>query len=385
MDKFTRKIAFIWLKCSELLVNSIIWAYAQIYSKKNKATDIHSIGAYWNLPPDLTGSNLRMGNWKHYFEKDGISYTNLHINQFHEYVEYVEKGTWTQRYTYFAKCLWRRLPQLLKAHQFDTIWIDRGLIPFYPRKNAFIEKQIKKVVSKVVIDTTDGGDYQSNPELMEETFRQADKLTVGYKYLKEIYSDRFDVSQIFWTIPKDGYIIKTDYSLQNPPVIGWMGSPGNFEHILGIKEQLVELNEKSPFILRYICRKNFDAELEGITCEHHFFGDDYKQLLSTFDIGISPFLKNDLRSKGKIAMKHQEFLLMGTPQACSPVALSEFVVHGEHAMIVNSFDQWSYTLEQLLSSINLREKLGANSTKLFAQNYSYESQLDKLKFVLTNS
>ena len=37
----------------------------------------------------------------------------------------------------------------------------------------------------MVVDSTDGGDYLSNPELMEQVYANADKITVGYKHLLE--------------------------------------------------------------------------------------------------------------------------------------------------------------------------------------------------------
>jgi hypothetical protein len=386
MDFITRKFAYLWLKTVETIVNAIVWIYALIHRKKRVTNPkIQSIGAYWNLPPDLTGSNLRLGAWKPFFENDGFQYDNFHINQFSEYVKYVENGNWTNRYLYFSKCFMRRLPQILQAHKYDCIWIDRGMIPYYPRKTAFIEKQLKKVVLKLVVDTTDGSDYQSNPELMEDTFRQADEITVGYKYLKELFSNRFQVTQVFWTIPTDQYQLKNDYSLSSPPVIGWMGSPANFQFVREIIPELKKLAEKQNFIFRYICRENFNVELSGINAEHHTYKDPYYEILKSFDLGISPFLRIDLGTKGKIAMKHQEFLLMGVPQVCSPVAISEFVEHEKHVLIAEQTDQWTSLLESLFASHELRKTLGANSKKLFAETYNYNSQYQKLKRVLTNA
>jgi glycosyltransferase involved in cell wall biosynthesis len=384
MDFFTRKFAFIWLKAVEVFANTVVWAYAVLYGEKRSSDkQILSVGAFWNLPPDLTGSNLRMGAWKPYLENDGVKYDNFHINKFSEYVENVERGNRTKRYLFYSKCILRRLPQILKAHKYDCLWIDRGIIPFYPRKSAFIEKQLRKVVLKIVIDTTDGGDYQANPQLMEDTFQQADEITVGYKHLKEVYQERFKVTQIFWTIPTDNYIIKSRYNLDNQPVLGWMGSPGNFQYVRDIIPQLKELAKSYDFVFRYICRENFDAEMNGIQTEHHFYGDDYYKLISSFDIGISPFLKDDLRSKGKIAMKHQEFLLMGVPQICSPVAISEFVEHEKHVFIVNDKQDWQSALDSLLANEKLRQKIGEASKNLFQEYYTYSSQYPNLKSVLT--
>ncbi len=382
MDFITRKFAYAWLIFVEKTVNCIVFIYATLYRKK-KRTGIKKIGTYWYCTPDQTGSNLRMGEWKSYFEKDGYSYENHSINKLNEYVKYVVKSTATKRYLYFSLCVLRRLPQILKAHRYDCIWIDRGIIPFYPKKNAFLEKQMRKVVQKMVVDTTDGGDYMANPELMEDTLKQADEITVGYKYLKEMYSDRFKVTQVFWTIPIDQYKRKNNYELSSPPVIGWMGAPGNFQYVIEIIPELQKLAEKHDFVFRYVCRENFDHLFAGIKTEHHYFDSNYYNILGSFDIGISPFLKVNMRTKGKIAMKHQEFLLMGTPQVCSPVALSEFVNHNEHALIAQNTNDWYSHLEELMISQSLRETLGTKSKELFDIYYVYESQYLKLKTVLT--
>ena len=124
MDFITRKFAYIYLKLTEWIVNIIVWVYAFCYKRKDKTRPIKSIGAYWYNPPDITGSDLRMGKWETFFKEDGIKFSNFHINSLQEIVKKVEKGSWTCKYFFFSKCLIRRLPQILKAHRFDVIWID---------------------------------------------------------------------------------------------------------------------------------------------------------------------------------------------------------------------------------------------------------------------
>jgi glycosyltransferase involved in cell wall biosynthesis len=385
IDFFTRKIAYLYLFFSEKLVNSIVFIYVLVYKKKVTKSNFNKIATYWYCPPDLTGSNLRLGGWKTFFETDGIQYDNFHINLLKDIVSNIEKGNWTKKYLFFASCLWRRLPQMLKAHHYDVIWIDRGIIPLYPRKSAFLEKQLKKVVYKLVVDTTDGGDYSANPQLMEDTLKQADEITVGYKYLKEFYDDRFKTTQIFWTIPTENYQIKDDYEIKGIPIIGWMGSPANFEYIIQLLPQLLQLKEKHDFIFRYVCRENFNHILKGLTCEHHYYDENYYKIIASFDIGISPFLVDNLRTKGKIAMKHQEFLLMGIPQVCSPMAISEFVVHGEHVLIASQVENWHENLLNLIKNIQLREKIGIQSKEVFQEYYTFNSQYIKLRKILTTN
>ena len=221
---------------------------------------------------------------------------------------------------------------------------------------------------------------------MEQVYRSADRITVGYLYLLEKFEKKYPfVTQIYWTIPDDKYIKKNNYTINEKPVVGWMGSPGNFSEVLKIKKSLAHLNKIYPFTFRYICRKNFDAQLEGIDTDHHKFGDDYYSLIASFDIGISPFLTRNIRTMGKIAMKHQEFLLTGTPQVCSPVAISEFVKNEQHALIAHNETEWISCLEKLFFDEDLRKIFGAESKRLFEEKYNYSSQYEKLKATLVNN
>ena len=383
MDWYTRKIIYLWLIFSETSVNTILFFYSIVYSKKNKKNKLISIAAFWYYPPDLTGSNLRIGGWQQYFEKEKIVFENYFLNTLNEYISNIENGSWTKKYFYFSLCLWRRLPQLLQSHKYDVLWIDRSLIPFYPRKTAFIEECVKKVVQRVVVDSTDGGDYLCNKSLMEGVYQSADRITVGYKYLLETFEKKYqNVSQVFWTIPDKNYIRKEDYSIHKKPIIGWMGNPQNFKEVLKIKEQLLKTYEHQQFVFRYICRKNFDKELEGLEVEHFEFGPNYYELIHSFDIGICPFIVQNMRTMGKIAMKHQEFLLVGVPQVCSSVAISEFVKHEKHVLIAEKREDWKKCLSKLLTSKELRTEIGNRSKNLFLEHYQYDSQYLKLKKAL---
>jgi glycosyltransferase involved in cell wall biosynthesis len=144
----------------------------------------------------------------------------------------------------------------------------------------------------------------------------------------------------------------------------------------------INVLNKYDFVVKYICRKDFSKELTGIKSEHHYFGADYYDIISSFDLGISPFLVENLRTKGKIAMKHQEFLLMGIPQICSPVAISEFVAHDITVLIATNFADWGNCLTKLLDSYAKREQIGNSGKDLFNEIYTFDSQYVKLADVL---
>lgn len=114
-------------------------------------------------------------------------------------------------------------------------------------KKAFFEKCIKRMVGHLVVDSTDGQDYDINPELVLDTMKQADRVTVGFKFLEDFFSQWFDdIVQFNWTIPDDDYIIKKDYETEELPIMGWIGSPGNFIHVKEIEHELRKVAEITP-------------------------------------------------------------------------------------------------------------------------------------------
>ena len=124
--------------------------------------------------------------------------------------------------------------------------------------------------------------------------------------------------------------------------------------------------------------------VNGLNTEHHIFGEDYYSILTSFDIGISPFLEKNMRTMGKIAMKHQEFLLVGVPQICSDIAISEFVEHKDQVLIACTIDEWKKNLLEIFDDIELRIQLARRGRLLFNENYNYQSQFDKLKKTLVD-
>lgn len=382
MEQIKRKVYYIFLQFLFVFYYSLAFVFSS-FVRKTKS-DKKRIAAVWYCPIGLTGSNLRLGNWKPYFEKDNIVFDNFYTYTFEEMVAF-DDGKWSVKYLFYMKLLRRRFWQFIQLKNYDIAWIDRGFLPIYPLKMAFFERCIKRMGVERIIDTSDGGDYLNNKTLVLDTMGQADKITVAYKFLFEFYSERFPkVYWINWTIPTDGYIVKTDYTIQEKiPVLGWMGSPANGVHLEQLCDVLSLVASKRKFILRYMCRTPLNLIIPNAIIEHLSF-ENYYENIRSFDIGLCPFLTVDIRSKGKIAMKNQEYMMCAIPQVCSHVAISEHLVNGESALIAENIDQWEKHILEIIDNIDLREKLGTNSYKIFNQYYLYDIEYANLKKSLIN-
>lgn len=386
LDFFTRKIAYIYLQYLMKKYRREAIRLSENNKRTNKPEEVKSIAAIWYWPPNYpAASHTRLGRWKSYFETEGIQFDNFHVGSMKEVVDEYEGHSWTKRYLFYAKILKQRFNQFKELTNYDVIWVDRWFLPYYPSENAFWEKLLKNMTGYLVIDSTDGSDYEGNPKLIMDIFEQADRITVAfeglYGYYKPLFGDK--VRRFNYTIIDDNYIIKENWVIEDKPTIGWMGSPYNFEYVKAIEASLQKLAEKIPFKFIIICRKDVDINIPGAEVEYHRYGEDYEQLIASFDIGISPFTEKTFSNTGKIGMKHQEFLLCQIPQVCSPQGISEHAIHNEHCLIADTEEEWLEHLQKLIESETLRREIAMNGRQLCLEHYTFEGQWSLAKEALT--
>lgn len=383
IEHLARKLSYLLLQGTFAWVYAASWAYSVVHRRKQPLRTVRSIAAVWWCPPDLTGSNLRLGHWRSYFERDGFVYDNFHVSSIAEAQDFA-KGPWSRRYGYYRRWLVDRFRQFLKLRHYDVVWLERGFV-IYPLQRAFMERCLRRMVGKVVLDCTDGSDYAKNPGLILDTLKQASGVTAGCKALYDLYRDKHpNVAWINWTIPVESYVPKSSYRFTGRPVLGWMGSPFNAAYLKALEPALAEVARATPFRLKVICREPVELRIPGVEVERHAFGEDYHRLIATFDVGLCPVLGDDLGSRGKVAMKHQEFMLCGIPQVCSPVGICEETVDGENALVARAMGDWAPAILRLLGDEELRATLGRHSRELFFRMYTYEIEYPKLREALTS-
>lgn len=387
LDYFTRKPVYLILLILLALSKLFISVYSSIYRRKNKnINQIKSIAAVWYWPYDFPSASFtRLGKWKEYFEKEGIQFDSFYVGTMKEKVEDYEAGSWTSKYFFYIKVLLKRLVQFTKLKNYDVVWIDRWYLPYYPSKSAYWEKAIKKMTSKLIIDSTDGTDYEGNPDLILDIFGTADRITVAYEGLYNFYKPKFGdkVHRFNYTVIEDDYKLRTSWEQKEKFTIGWMGSPYNFEYVKHIEKELQKVAEKHPFKFIIICRQDVEINIPNAEIVYHRYGPDYETLIQNFDIGISPFTVKSFSNTGKIGMKHQEFLLCQIPQVCSPQGISEHAVDGENCLIADEIEEWAPAILKLMEDEPLRKKLAIEGRKMCLEHYTFDGQWHLTKKALS--
>lgn len=378
IDYFTRKPVYLLLLILLGFSSVFIRVYSSIYRRKDKKfNQAKSIAAVWYWPYDFpSASYTRLGKWKEYFEKENVNYDNFHVGTMEEKVKEYEGRSWTRKYWFYIKILIKRLGQFTKLKNYDVVWIDRWFLPYYPSKSAYWEKAIKKMTGKLIIDSTDGTDYEGNPDLILDIFQTADRITVAYEGLYKFYKPKFGdkVFRFNYTVIEDDYKLRTDWKQKEKFTIGWMGSPYNFEYVKHIEKELQKVAEKYPFKFDIICRQDVAVDIPNAEIVYHRYGPDYETLIQNFDIGISPFTVKSFSNTGKIGMKHQEFLLCQIPQVCSPQGISEHAVNGQNCLIADDIEEWAPAIIQLMEDEELRENLAKAGRKMCLEHYTFDGQ-----------
>lgn len=359
------------------------WAFSVWFRRKEPLGEVRKIAAVWYGPPDLPGSDLRFGIWKPLLERDGYVFDSFSLSWMSDLRE-LDKATWSWRYSFYRRRLVDRFRQFRLLRHYDVVWLERSLI-IGPHKSAFMERCLRRMVGKVVLDCTDGGDYVANPEFSLGVLSHVDNVTAGCRAIRDLYQQWHQrVTWINFVFPADPYKAKDSYVLQRPPVLGWMGSPGNAVHLRAIESELRKVALQMPYRLVVICREPLQLEIPGAEIEQHRFGDDYYDLLGRFDIGLFPSFGDNLRVRAKVAMKHQEFMLCGIPQVCSPIGLCEAILDGDGALIAHEKGQWAEKILQLLQDEALRRRLAKRARDLFFDMYTVQSEYPKVVQALTS-
>ena len=186
-----------------------------------------------------------------------------------------------------------------------------------------------------------------------------------------------------FAIKHEDYLLKT-YKENNSIIIGWMGSPENFENVLKIEEELIEIENSNPQVsFVFICREFFKIDLKRVRfLNWSDEGFDYYQTIKSFDIAIAPMVEANERNLAKTAFKSLEYMSSGLAFVSSPWGIPEYLIHNENVMIAKTKDDWINHLNELSIHLNKRKTLGQNAYNTMIEKFSYSVVYKDLKKIL---
>lgn len=365
----------------------ITLAYFNLFKNKRKNEHIKGTGimALPYYSENYAGGHTRIADWKNHFDENKIKFDVYWASEADFFIDSFYSNSPIKRYRFFFHVFKRRIQIIRKLHEYEVIWIQRAFIPFYPFKEDKFEKLVMSINPNVIIDFYDA-DYESNYNLTVNTAKNATKVTVAsnylYDYFKKINPETYYLP---FAINHEDYITKK-YMSKKEVIIGWMGSPTNFQNVLKIESALLEverLNSNVSFV--FICRESFSLKLKRVRfmswSDENF---NYQQAINSFDIGLAPMIDPSERNRAKTAFKSLEYMSSGLAFVSSPWGIPNHLVHNENVLFAKDLAEWSEQLNVLIKDEDLRKKIGHNGYNAIVEHFSYSNVFNNLKEILIN-
>ena len=158
--------------------------------------------------------------------------------------------------------------------------------------------------------------------------------------------------------------------------IGWTGSHSTNQYLPILESVLEKLSEEFDYEFIVISNQPPPLKLSNLRFipwkKESEVGD-----LNQFDIGVMPLVDSEWE-RGKCGFKLIQYLALGIPAVCSPVAVNtEIIHHGENGFHASNEAEWYEGIKSLLQDKALRKRFGENGRKKILDHYSVKSQEEK--------
>lgn len=335
------------------------------------------------------GQRYRCEQYISFLEQNGFECTYSPIIVDADEDSHLYYGNIFQKLFLFLKGIFRRMRDVLRAKNFDIIFIYREA---FMTGTVLFEKLMHQRGNKIIFDFDDAiwkrdvseGNknlaWLKKPEKTNDIIALADLVFTGNQYLAD-YAKQFNKNVVIIpsTIDLNYYHLpqKNSSDKSGKVVIGWSGSLTTIEHfkiILPVLKRIKEkYNAKVAFRVFGVPEyKNKELEIEGIA----WTPENEVEQIALFDIGIMPLPDNEW-ARGKCGMKGLQYMALEVATIMSAVGTNKDIIQdGKNGFLALSEEEWFQKLSQLIDSKTLRKEFGKAGRKTVAEKYSSQAIRD---------
>jgi glycosyltransferase involved in cell wall biosynthesis len=301
---------------------------------------------------------------------------------------FYSKGKYVHKFYILLKSIMIRLSDLFSINQYDIVFIYREAIMI---GSTFFERLYSFSKAKIIFDyddsiwlndTSDGNknlSWLKKPSKTKKIIKRSDLVIVGNKYLYD-YASKYNKNvEIVPTTINTEYHKKNLCKIDNSRIcIGWTGTSTTLKHFQTLEPVLEKIKEEfeDKVYFKLICNTEYEnkkLELKSTQWKLNTEIDD----LSEIDIGIMP-LPNDKWAKGKCGFKGLQYMSLEIPTIMSPVGVNtEIIDDGKNGFLADSETEWYSKLSVLITSSELRNRLGKNGRYTVEKYYSTDATKDR--------
>jgi glycosyltransferase involved in cell wall biosynthesis len=272
----------------------------------------------------------------------------------------------------------RRVHALLGAGKYDLVWIESEVFPWIPN---ILERILLPRHIPYILDFDDAvfHRYDMHPwaavrrglgNKVDRLMRDAAVVIAGNEYIRErALAAGARRIEIVPTVVDLSRYSSASVALRALPVIGWIGTPNTQPHLEVVSAALCELSRNHAFKVLLV---GADAmALPAVAHETVEWSEDTEvESIRRLDIGIMPLFESPF-AKGKCGYKLIQYMACGLPVVASPIGInSKLVEHGKNGYLANAKETWIEALSALLSSSELRTRMGAEGRRRVEERYS---------------
>ena len=265
----------------------------------------------------------------------------------------------------------------------ELLWLHREASPL---SRGALERKLIAGASFAVYDFDDalhvdwgaGGLYRRLAPKAPKAHlavRSADRVVAGNAVLADWASrHNDDVVIIPSCVSPASYRQKGDYTVADPPRLGWIGSPDNEAYLLLIEPSLREVHRRTGARLMLVgTSRPRLGDLEAIIDRVSWSESAQYERLSEFDVALAP-LPDDPYTRGKCGYRLLQYGAAAVPAVASPVGVNERILEEFGAPAAEVDGDWTEAIVDLLARpADARESLGRTALTVVERDYSYDA------------
>ncbi len=331
------------------------------------------LSRYARLGPS---SRIRCYQYVDYLRAHSVDVTSAPFLD-NDYVKsFVSDGT--RRSGHIVAAFLRRVRWLLRARQYDLLWMQYEALPWLP---DLLERGLMPAGVPYVVDYDDAQfhQYDLNPsaivrwllkDKLDGIMARAAAVVAGNDYLATRARQAGATEVLVLPSAVDVSLYRASLNdAASPFTIGWIGSPTTAQYLMSIADALREACRQLP--ARLVLVGSGPIDLPGVPIEVRGWQESTEaDEIATFDVGIMP-LTDGPWEQGKCGFKLLQYMAAGLPTIASPVGANKVIVrHGTTGFLARTSEDWMRAFVALAESKDLCARMGRAGRQVAEREYS---------------
>ena len=342
-------------------------------------------------PTEGPSNRYRVEQYLPFLKDNGISYCLRPFITSKFYKMLYSKGNRLKKTAYFLLGYIKRLTDIVRAINYDIIFIHIEAFPFGPPFFEWIFYSMKKPIifdfeDAIYLSFSDGaGRFRrlKFPQKFYPNLTMSSHIMVCNNYLKDKFSGyNSNITVIPTSIDTDKFKVRNIKDSNNNLLIGWIGSHTTLICLNQIIPVLQKLSQRYEFSLKIVGGgREFKIPGVRIINERWTLEKDVENYQS-LDIGVYPLPDNEW-ARAKTPFKTIQYMSVGVPTVVSNVGGNrEIIQDGINGFLASAEKEWIEKLILLIENPKLRKKIGMEGRKTVEEKYSIKVNAPKYLKVL---